>query len=105
VVHKNYVILLSALENYVFPIFVPYSTLIRLRPIGAGSLTFGQTSQLRLEIKVIGSICHRNYVIPLSALENHVFIMFKAYSAIYGLVKANRGWKIDFWSNFQLRLE
>jgi len=28
-----------------------------MKPIGAGNLTFGQTAQLRLETRLIGSIC------------------------------------------------
>jgi len=49
-VHKNYVILFPALENHIFPMFVPYLALIKLRPIGAECFTFGQTSQLKVEI-------------------------------------------------------
>ena len=58
--HKNYVIVLPALENIIFfSRFGPYSALIRhrVRPSGAESLTFGQTSQLKLETRLISSNC------------------------------------------------
>ena len=44
-----------ALVNHVFHQFDPYSALIEglVRPIGAESLTFEKTSQLRLETSLI----------------------------------------------------
>ena len=62
-------------------------------PIGAESLTVDQTSQLRLEISLIGSICNRNYVIPLQALKNHVFSMFRPYSALIWPTSGQSGMK------------
>ena len=46
---------LSALENHVFPMFILY--LAQISPIGAEGLSFGQTFKLRLEIRLLGSIC------------------------------------------------
>ena len=43
---------------------------------GTESLTFGQTFKLTLEIRLIILIVHKNYVIPLSALENLIFSRF-----------------------------
>ena len=43
---------------------------------GAESLTFGQTFKLTLEIRLISTTVHINYVIPLSALENLIFSRF-----------------------------
>ena len=59
IVHRNYVKLLSALENHVLPMFVPYSGLIKPNSgqLRLKNLTFGQTFQLRLEIRLISSIC------------------------------------------------
>jgi len=44
-----------------------------LRLIEIEGLAFDQNFQLRLEIRLIGSIIHRNYVIPFPAIKNHVF--------------------------------
>ena len=49
-VYRNNVIPLTAFDNHVF--FLGMG-----EPIEAESLTFGQTSQLRLEIGLIGIIC------------------------------------------------
>jgi len=59
-VHRNNVIPLAALENHVFPLFRPYSALIRRNTgqIGVESLTFRETFQLRLEISLTDSIFH-----------------------------------------------
>jgi len=60
IVYKNYVTLLSTLENHVFSPFMSYSTLIRprWRPNKAESFAFDQTLKLRLEIRLISS----NYI-------------------------------------------
>jgi len=59
-------------------------------------LTFGQTSQLKLEIRLIGSIFDRKYVIPLPALENYFSTRLSPIWLIYGQVQADQGWKFDF---------
>ena len=71
IIYWNYVIPLTALENHVFSPFEPFSALIR--PSSGKkrieSWTFGQTSQLKLEIRLTVVVVERNYVIPLMALE------------------------------------
>jgi len=36
---------------------------------------------------------HRNYVIPLPTLEDHVFTLFRPIQLLYGLVQAKSGMK------------
>jgi len=82
-VYRNYVIPLSALENHVFSLFGPYLALIWLFQVNRDeSLTFGQTSQLRLEMRLICSNYIYNYITLLLALENHVSSLCGPYSAL-----------------------
>ena len=104
-----------------------------IMPIWAKSLTFNQASQLRLEIRVIGSICHRIYVIPLQVkimfspclglirLETRLigsncklcnstpgswepcFFPFGPYTALIRPSKANQGRKFGVLSNFSIK--
>ena len=78
-----------------FPMFRRYSALIRHSSgqIEVESSTFSETFQLRLEISLIDSIfLHRNYVIQLLALKNHIFSLFGPYLAlIYCQSQANQG--------------
>jgi len=55
IIYKNNLILLSALHNHVFSPFGLYSALIRLKANQTESLTFGETFQLILETKLVGS--------------------------------------------------
>jgi len=59
----------------------------------AESLTFGQTFQLRLEISLILEIVHRNYIILLSAPENHVFLPVWAYLTLIRPTSCQSGCK------------
>jgi len=43
---------------------------------------------------------HKNYVTPLSPLENQFSPRLGLIPLLDGLVQANRKWKFDFWSNF-----
>ena len=52
-------------------IFTTCSALIGL--VWAENLTVDQTSQLKLEITLIGIIFNNNHVTPLSALKNVIF--------------------------------
>jgi len=56
-IHKNNVILLPALENHVFLSFEALVGSLKayIRLIVAESLTFAKTSQILLEIRLIGS--------------------------------------------------
>ena len=50
-------ILLSALENHVFSLSDPYLALGLVQAIEVESLTFSQTFQLKLELRLISSNC------------------------------------------------
>jgi len=56
-IHRNYVISFPALKNQVFSLFRPIQPLQGLTQANqTGSLTFGQTCQLRIVTKLICSI-------------------------------------------------
>ena len=55
ILHRNNVILLPAFENHVFSPFGSYAALIRLSSSQSGKFDFGQTSELRLEKRLISS--------------------------------------------------
>ena len=52
------------------------------KPIEAKNLTYGKTVQLKLETSLFSSNIHKNYVIPLSTLENLIFSLFGPYLAL-----------------------
>ena len=78
-------------------LFSPVSDPIRLKalfgPIGATSFSSGQTFQLTLEKSLINRNCTYNYVIPFSALENHVFLPFDPYLALVRPTSGQSGLK------------
>jgi len=97
--------LLSTLENHVFSPFGLYSALIRLKANQTESWTFGQTSQLILETKLVWSNWTQNYVILIPALENHVFPMLVLNSALIRPSLGQSGLKVSlFGRTFKLRL-
>ena len=85
--------------------FIPYLALIRPSQANRGrSLTFGQTSQLKLKIRLSVVFAHRNYVIPLLVLRTTFSPHLGPIRFLYGLVQANQGWKFDFWLNLQIKI-
>jgi len=75
-VHKTYVILLLSLENHIFAMFRPYSILLRPSSGQSGpKFNFWSNFPINTINKVNGIIVHRNNIILLPDLENHVFPM------------------------------
>ena len=104
-VYRNNLILLSALENQIFSPFGLYSALIGLKANQTASLTFGQTSQLILETKLLEVIEYKSYIILLPTLENHIFPMLFYNSALISPSLGQSGLKV--WligKTFKLRL-
>jgi len=82
--HKNYVISLTTLKNYIFSMFGPYSAIMRPSSDKSGLKVWLLFKLLNWDKKqgLLVVIIHRNYVIRLLALENHIFSPFRPYSAI-----------------------
>ena len=57
-------------------------------------MILAQTFKLTLETWSLAVIVHKNYVIPLSPLENHVFLMFGLYLAFIRHTLGQSGLKV-----------
>jgi len=68
-------------------------------------LTFIQTSQLRRETSLINGNLYRHHVIPLTALENQVFVPVGPYSALIRPNQTNRAESLTFGQTSKLKLE